>query len=164
VRREPEQRGERPLVGEAHPPDAQAFGAGGEPEVLHGPDRGVRRRVRLGVAAQHVPATAGGVAGDGDVQRRVEDRLDLDVAERGGPRRRQRRGVGLPGRGDVGVHPLPDGAVAQHEEVPRLGEPDRRCRVRGLQHAVQRGVLDGHVREEPGPHVAPRVHDVVERL
>ena len=65
--------GEFALIEKADPANADALGAGREPQVGDGEHRRVRCRLRLHVTPQRVLPAAGPVARDDDVDRRVKD-------------------------------------------------------------------------------------------
>lgn len=69
---------QRIVAHDAHPPDAEPLGAGGEPQVLNREARAVD--VGLGDAAapeDRLRAASRRVAGDAEVQRGVQDALQL---------------------------------------------------------------------------------------
>jgi hypothetical protein len=155
--------GELTLVEEGDPADAEALGAGGEPEVLHGEAGGERRHHRLRVAAEGVPAAAGRIAGHDDVDRGLEDRLDLERGEGLRARLGQRGGVRAALTDRQVVHGPAALLVAQHQEVPGLGEADRGRGVRGLEDPGED--LGGQlVGQEVVADVAPLVDDAVDGL
>lgn len=146
------------LVEEADPAHAEALGARGEPEVLDREGGGVRGHLRLGVPAEGVAAAAGGVGGDDDVHRGVEDGLDLEFLELLRPALGQRLGVGLAlALGEL-VHRPPGLGGADDDEVPGLRVADAGRVVGGLQDAQQHLVRDG-VGTEAVADVAALAHD-----
>ncbi|GAB3957753.1 hypothetical protein GCM10028832_15230 [Streptomyces sparsus] len=123
-----------PLVEEADPADAEPFGTRGEPQVLHRERGRVGRHLRLGVAAERVAAAPGGVRGDDDVDRGVENGLDLQFLELLRPGLRQRLRVRLTLAGGQLVHGPPGLLRADDDEVPGLGVADAGSGVGRLQH------------------------------
>ncbi len=152
-----------PLVEEADPADAEALGAGGEPQVLDGEGRGVRRHLRLGVAAQGVAAAAGRVGGHDDVDRGVEDRLDLQFLELLRPALGQRLGVGVTLALGQFVHRAAGLRRADDDEVPRLRVADARRGVRRLQHPEQ-DLVRNRVAAEAVADVPAFAHDPQHRF
>src|SRR5690606_16020253 len=115
---------ERAVVEDRDPADAQPFGARGEPEVLHRADRREEVHHRNMRPPDHHRPCPASVAGDADVERRLEDALELQPAVGLAPLalEHQRR-LGIRLREEV-MHPTTRFAVAQDDEVPRLHEPD----------------------------------------
>jgi hypothetical protein len=103
---------------------------------------------------------AGPVARDDDVDRRVQDRFDLEVAEGPGPCGGQTRGVDSRLVLRERLDPLAAGPVGDQDEIPRLREADRRGLMRRAEHAVQH-VIGYRVGQEPTPHVPPLADDPV---
>lgn len=122
------------LVEEADPADAEALGAGGEPEVLDGECGGVRRHLRLGVPTEGVAAAPGRVGGDDDVHRSVEDGLDLQFLELLGAALGEGLGVRLALALGQFVHRTAGLGRADDDEVPGLRVADARRGVRGFEH------------------------------
>lgn len=92
----------------------------------------------------------GRVDGDGDVERRVEDRLHLEAGEGAGSCAGQCVGVAVPFRPRQVVDPSPQVGVLDDEEVPRLGVADAGRLVGGLQQPGEYLVPD---RVGPKAHV-----------
>ena len=132
-----EQRAEVAGPVEAHPADAQPFGARGQPQVL---DR-ARRRVDVGLGDRAAPENlAVGLAV-----------VAADDDDRAAPRRRPRssgrgtdghaRRSGRPGAaaraGPAGEPRRGSSASRTHDQPPRLHEPDRRRLMRGLEDPLE---------------------------
>ena len=151
------------LVEEADPADAEALRPRGEPQVLHGERRGVGRHLRLGVPSEGVPAAAGRIGGDHDVDGGVEDGLDLQFLELLRAALRQGLGVGVALTLGHLVHGTAGVLGADDHEVPGLGVSDARRRVGRLEDAEQHVVRD-RVGAEAVADVAALAHQPVHGL
>src|SRR5207248_3057728 len=67
-------------IEDADPADAHALGPGREPEVLHRQAGAEQVRLRHRPAAQHERSVAAAVAGDGYVERRLQNPFQLQPA------------------------------------------------------------------------------------
>ena len=135
-----QQRGEVLRLEQRHPPDAEALGTGGEPQVL---DRaGARPQVGVGErgAAEHACGGGASVAAHHHPQRRVPDAVQLEVEQSPGRVRCQARRLGQPLAVGHQRRPLPGRRVPDDDEAPGLGVPDRRAGVGCREHPLQRGV------------------------
>jgi putative transposase len=65
------------IVEDADPAVAEAFGARDEPEVLNGADRGIEIGVAIVGTVEHHRSAVRAVAADADVERRIENVLEL---------------------------------------------------------------------------------------
>src|SRR2546430_3843960 len=99
---------------EPDPADADAFGAGGEPDVLNRAGRAVEVGIGNRVAAEHLFAGLS-VAADADAERRLADAFDLQVEVLAGA------GGGIAGLGEA----VPPGEGLHHRPPP-LPPPDRK--------------------------------------
>ena len=84
-----------------------------------------------------MPAAPGAVTGHHDVDRGVEDGLDLQPVERAGPPAGQVRRELVTALARQGRDPFPPRPVGDHDEVPRLGEAHGRRLVRRREHPAE---------------------------
>ena len=140
------------LVEDAHPADTQPLGAGGQPQVLHGAHAAIQIH-RLDVrTADDDRAGAFAVTGNAQVDRRLDDAFQLELAVRVALAFREhhrRFGMGL-GKGVM--HPLLDLRRADDQEVPRLHETDRWGMVGG-EHDAGEHLVRHRVGQELAAHV-----------
>ena len=144
---------QRLLVEDADPADAQPLGARRQPQVLHGAHAGIEVHGRHVGAAEHHRAAARAVAGDAQVDRCVEDALQLELAvDLALLVGEHPFGLGVGCAEDV-VYALFYLGRADDEEIPWLHEADRRRVMRRQQDARELFVGD-RVGQELTAHVA----------
>ncbi|QTK78500.1 hypothetical protein AT6N2_C0627 [Agrobacterium tumefaciens] len=151
------------VVENADPADADAFGAGREPEVLDGADGGIDIRAWIMGAAQHHLATPCRIAGDADAERGLADAFELQAAvERLLLARKHRRRLFI---GAAEGHPcrLAHGAVGNEGEVPRLHETNGGSGMRRFQEALDE-IVRQRVWQELVAHITPRLDGAVDRF
>ena len=119
------------------PSDAQRLGARREPEILNRAYGGVDIDGGVGLAAQSTALAAPVIAGDANVDRRIEYARQLQTV------------VEFPllafitfrctaaGALEIPVHGLTDGRVANHYEIPGLHEADGRRMVRRVENTAE---------------------------
>src|SRR3989338_6697509 len=108
----------------ADPADAQALGPGRQPQVLDGADRAEQIHDRLGGPADDDRPEPAPVAGHADVDRRLTDALQLQLAVHRLLFRSELHRRLLGGALEILADLLFDGNVADENEVPRLHETD----------------------------------------
>ena len=141
------------LVEDAHPADAEAFGAGGEPEVLDGADAAVQvHRLDVRAADDDRPGPLA-VAGDAQAERRFDDAFQFQLAVDFPLALRKHQGGFGVGLGKAVPDALLDLGRADQQEVPRLHEADRRRMMGRHQHAAEYFVGD-RIGQELAAHVA----------
>src|SRR5205823_6376664 len=113
------------------PADTDAFGAGGEPEVLDREAGAVEVGVPDGVPTEDFVVNVAAVAADADADWRLADAFDLQVEELAGTRVEV---VGLhePLALSQRLHRRLGSFVADDDEAPGLHQPDRRGTVCGF--------------------------------
>ena len=102
---------------------------------------------------QRVLPAASGVAGDDDVDRGIENGLDLELVKGALPYGGQRGRVAVPVAPGQGGDALALSPFGDQDEVPRLGEADRGRLVGGGEHAAEH-LVRHRVRQEAPPDVA----------
>jgi len=115
---------------------------------LHGTANARSHRLRLGRRAQNrLPAIAQ-VDRDDEVDRRLQDALQLVRQVSLAPGGREARGLGLATAEKACADALAHLAVAHHDEPPRLREPHARRGVSGAENAIEHLAFDVHVGTE----------------
>jgi hypothetical protein len=111
--------------------------------------------------AQRVGAASSGIAGDHDVERGRQDRLDLDAIKQAGASGRKggSEGVALSGGECLDPPALLD--VAQQQKVPGLAQADAGGLMGRDEDPLEHGIIDG-VHGEPCPDVAARGDGVID--
>ena len=161
ARRDAEDRAQVGEPVEAHPADAEALGARGEPEVLDRAGGAVDVGVGDRPAAEDLLARLAVVTADADAQRRLDYSLDLLVEKRARPLVEASGLAQALARRHVADRDarrrLPD-----DDEPPGLHEPDRRRAVGGGEDAVEH--VAGHRIGPEAADVAALGDDAVDRL
>src|SRR5581483_110449 len=101
------------------PADAHALDARRQPQVLDGAAHAPAQRVRLRGRAEHRLAARARVAGDAQVERRLEDPLEAIGEVLGAARLLVARRLALAAAQEALADARAPLAVAHHDEVPR---------------------------------------------
>ena len=107
-----------------------------------------------------MPATAGGIASDDDVYRRLQDRLGLEPVECPSPRARQAGCEVLSRPLGQCLDPGAPIRIGDEDEIPWLGESDGRGPVSGREDAFKNLGRDG-VGEKTPADIAALLDDPV---
>ena len=154
-------RPKRRRIENAHPAHAQRFRARGQPEILHRAHGRINigRGIRLTPQARAPNALV--IAGDAKIHRSFDDGRQLQTV------------VEFPLLTFVNCRRLlirpfkilkdfiPNGPVANDNEIPRLHETDRRSMMSGIENARQH-IVRHRIREKMGAHVSALVNRSIE--
>ncbi|MNY21983.1 hypothetical protein D3C86_1555660 [compost metagenome] len=151
------------IVENADPADADAFGAGCEPEILDGADGGIDIRARIMGAAQHHLAAACGIAGDADAERGLADAFKFQAPVESLLLALEHRRRLLIGAAEGHKGRLTDRAIGDEGKIPRLHETDRGCRMGRLQETLHQ-IIRQRIGQELIAHVTTGFNGAVNRL
>src|SRR5450432_2666643 len=124
-------------VEDADPSDAERLRARREPKILHRANGRIEIDRRVGLAAQSTALAAPVIAGDANVDRRLQNARQFQAVVKL-PLRAfiEFRGAGA-GALEIPVHGLADGSLSNHYKIPGLHEADRGRMVRCVQNPAE---------------------------
>ena len=145
----------------ADPAYANRFGARRQPQVLDRAGGRVENRGRIGLAAEPMAEAALGVAGDAEVDRRVQYALQFQTVVDFALRAAVNGGGAAVGGGEIGVHRAAQGGVFNQNKIPRLHEAYRWRMMGSVENAAQNRRRQWPA-EELAAHVAAFVDGAVD--